>query len=237
MSAAELASLYRFQELEQSLAQLTARRENDPVVQDVNKLADALSKYARLEEAVSKQIKAKKLAVRQGEEKLAGIQSEAAEIEAKLYSGTVTSPKELAGLENRLTTVRGDMAAMEESVLENMEAVDHAESQLKQVRAMAAQLQQQLDVTQQKLADLTAEWDLIEEDYRYELDEIRSEVPESLLDMYERRRTTTNGRPVAKVSHSVCGGCRTELPMSQRQTLGREIISCQRCNRLLFWPS
>lgn len=237
MSAAEMASLYRFQELEQSLAQLQAQRENDPVVQDVNKLSDALSKYARLEEAVVKQIKAKKLAVRQAEERLAGMQSEAAEIETKLYSGTVTNAKELAGLENRLTSVRGDIAEMEDRVLEHMEAVDHTQGQLEKVTAMAAQLQKQLNVTQRKLADLIAEWDLTEEDYRYELEEIRSEIAGSLLEMYERRRATTNGRPVAKVSHNICGGCRTELPMSQRQTLGREIISCQRCNRLLYWPS
>jgi|SRR5690625_448942 len=237
MSAAQMANLYRLQEVEQSLAQLKAQRENDPVVQDVTKLTDALNKYARLEQAVIKQVKAKKLAVRQAEEKLSGIQSEASDIKAKLYGGVVTNPKELAGLEARLSTLQSELGAGEHSVLESMEAVEQVSEQLAQVKAMASQLKRQLRNSEQKLIELSAEWDFVEEDLRIELEEIRNNVEPSLLEMYERRRSTTNGRPVAKVSHGVCGGCRTELPTSQRQSLGREIVSCQRCHRLLYWPT
>lgn len=236
-AAAQMASLYRLQELELELTRLQEQRKIDPVVQEVTKLTNALKKYSQLEVAVNKRIREKKLAVRQSEERLAGFQSEATEVEHKLYSGAVTNPKELSGLETRLATVRGEVSATEDQALKNMEAVDHAQAQLEQVKAMATQLQQHLQTAEQNLADRVAEWDFLEEDYKDEIKEVRADMDPALLSMYERRHSTTNGRPVAKVSHGVCGGCRTELPTSQRQTLGREIISCQRCGRLLYWPS
>lgn len=237
MSVGQMAMLYRLQELEQSLAALDAERTNHPVVQDIAKLKDVLSKYARLEEALNKQFKAKRLAVRQAEEELSNLQSEIADMEAKLYGGAVTNSKELAGLETRLRSLRSELGDKETSVLEQMEAVERISEQKARLLAMASHLKQQLQNYEQKLVELAAEWDFTEEDLRIELEEIRETVEPSLLKMYEKRRSTTNGKPVAVVSRGVCGGCRTELPTFLRNVLGREIVSCERCYRLLYWPS
>jgi len=237
MSVAQMALLYRLQELEQSLAQLKAQRENHRVVQDIAKLKDVLSKYERLEQAVDKQLKVKKLTVRQAEAELSGLRASIADIETKLYGGTVTHPKELGNLEAKLKNLRSDLEAAENEALEHMEAIERLTAQRRRLRAMASHLEQQLRAYEQKLVELSAQWDFAEEDLRLELEEVRNQVEPALLKMYEKRRSTTKGRPVAVVSRGVCGGCLTELPTLQRKVLGREIVSCERCHRLLYWPS
>lgn len=237
MSAAQMALLYRLQELEQGLAKLAAQRVNHPVVQDIAKLKDVLSKQGRLEKAVSRQIQAKKLLVRQVEEELGALQAEMASIQAKLYGGVVTHSKELTSLETKLRTLQNDYAVKENGVLEHMEALERLTEQHGRLQAVASHLERQLRTYEQKLVDLSAEWDFAEEELRLELEELREQIDPSLLKIYEKRRATTNGRPVAVVSRGVCGGCRTELPTLQRNVRGREIVSCERCHRLLYWPS
>ena len=70
MSAAQMALLYRLQELEQGLAKLAAQRVNHPVVQDIAKLKDVLSKQGDMKKPSADKSKPKSLLVRQVEEEL-----------------------------------------------------------------------------------------------------------------------------------------------------------------------
>jgi len=87
--------------------------------------------------------------LRDAELELATLQEKARETEEILYSGRVTSPKELENLHKDLAVLRRRIGALEETALEAMTRVD----ELEELREERARLREQLDPAVLRLYD------------------------------------------------------------------------------------
>jgi uncharacterized protein len=177
-----------------------------------------------------------------GEEKrlddeASSLDARAKEVEQRLYSGTVASPRELQAMQadiDMLKRHRGDIEDRELEVMERRE-----------------QLDQDLTVAQNALGDATAEADRLrgviaeseaEIDAEIAVEEqARSQhttqVPDSLLHDYERRRVRNRGAGVARLVGDTCQGCHLSIPSTEVERIRRapegSVAYCDNCGCIL----
>ncbi|HVP05773.1 MAG TPA: hypothetical protein VMT90_08870 [Dehalococcoidia bacterium] len=165
------------------------------------------------------------------------VRNKAAEIEKKLYSGSVKNPKELQDLDADLKSLREETKRREEKLLGMLVQVDEAEGELATVTEALNAIETEWLSGQDNLRREKAE---IEPEVA-RLQAIRNEeaagVERNVLSLYNLLRERRGGIAVAKVERGMCQGCRISLPMSviQRARTGNGIIQCVSCERILLF--
>jgi len=162
--------------------------------------------------------------------------TKSAEVEARLYGGKVTNPKELADLDADVKSIKNETRRREDILLGLLVEIDDAESVLSAAQGEYGGLEQ---TWRAGCADLIAEKEQIEP----ELERLRAlredqleTVDRAPLNLYQTLRERREGRAVSKVERGMCQGCRITLPMSvlQRARTGIGMIQCVSCERILL---
>jgi len=159
------------------------------------------------------------------------IQSE----EKKLYQSGNRSPRELTGIQREVEILKRDRRATEDRVLDIMDQLERSQADL--------------DAQEKALATITAGWQADQEglksrevelsarlvERKQDRDRSAATVPSSVLATYESLRRNGGGRGVARIERNACQGCRITLPTSvvAHARLGRELVSCPSCGRIL----
>lgn len=171
------------------------------------------------------------------EDEVASIEAKAAEVDTKLYSGTVTSPRELQGFQEDLDSLRRRQRQLEDDVLAFMEQIEPLDADLSARAARHAELTDE----QQALATALAE---AEQAVDAEIDEAvaarsaaAEAIPGDVLDRYDRLRSQHDGVAVARLVGNHCGGCHLTLSAVEVDRIKHEppdaLIYCEECGRLL----
>lgn len=156
-------------------------------------------------------------------------------IEERLYSGRVTNPKELDGMEKDLQMHKRQRGALDDKRLELMDAVEQAQkhadetahslAQTETARASdLEQLTRERDALTARLAELNAE-----------REQTRGALSANALGTYDHLRKTKAGRAAAQIKRDACGACGVSTPtgLIQRIREGNEIVLCSGCGRIL----
>lgn len=234
--SADLARLVQLQSCERRLAALERTRQTAPEAAAVAELTERCAKFAKLEGLLADRIAEVRRRVRQLELDLAAAQEARAAVRDKLYGGAITHPKELTQLEARLAELQQSIERQEKELLQAMELLETLRAQERKVKAGAEKAANELKLARERLEHRQSEWDIAEALLQQEIDELRAATDRSLLALYDNKKRTTNGEPLAVVRHGVCGGCGLELPLSVRALQGRGIAVCEHCGRILYWP-
>ncbi len=195
-------------ELEPPITETRARR--DDIHRDVKRLED---------EAVAAAEKAKA-------------------VDTAMYSGTVTSAKELQAMQADLEMIQRHQRALEDRELEFMEQQELVDGELAtlDVRVRAAEA----DITGARavIAEQEAVIDAEIEAEAAARDASAATIPADLLALYERVRTTNRGAGVAKLVGHTCQGCRLTIPASEVDRIrhaaeGDAVSHCDNCGAIL----
>ena len=156
-------------------------------------------------------------------------------LDEQLYGGAITSPRDLANLEQEASNVRqqlekqdADLAALSLQTEESQARYTALETELAETRATwvdrQAQLKDQISVLAERQEDLAKK--------RVTLADTLDQVA---LQQYERIRMAKGGLAVAKVERGLCQACRMSLPTQQQQQVrsGRQTVLCSSCGRIL----
>ncbi len=160
----------------------------------------------------------------------------AAEIDRKLYGGTVKNPKELEDFQADLTSLRGQLRKREDVLLEVMLELEDVEAALKGAESTLAETEAAWTANQAVQADtqaaLKGEISALEEKRSGQLDG----MDRAALSLYETLRERRQGTAVAVVERGLCQGCRISLPMSviQKARAGAGLVQCVSCERILL---
>jgi uncharacterized protein len=165
------------------------------------------------------------------------LEARAKEVEGRLYSGSVSSPRELQAMQADVDMLKRHRSDIEDRELEVMERRE--------------QLDQELAVAETGLADVTAEVERLHgaiAEAEREIDaEIAVEsqaraahakdVPEKLLADYERRRTTNRGAGAARLIGDTCQACHLSIPATEVERIRRapegSVAYCDNCSAIL----
>ncbi len=157
-------------------------------------------------------------------------------LEAQLYSGEISNPRDLESLEQEVNQVRG--------LLEQQDA------ELLELSVQAEESRNRRDSLQREISDSRAAWEARQAELEGQVESWKSEVETvstqrkdladtldpSAVQRYEGLRRAKRGLAVAKVERGLCQACRMALPTQQQQRvrIGRQTVLCSSCGRILI---
>jgi predicted nucleic acid-binding Zn-ribbon protein len=235
MSTAQIAAtLFQLQQLDLELERLTA--EQQAIVHALQ--GDRTLQKLREEHAgAQQQLRAGRQAQQEAEWALEEVNRRLEALEQRLYSGSVTSPKELASLQQEVQHLRAQQSRQEDRTLEAMDATEVLQEI---ARKKEEELRQAEEAWQRASATQRARHDQLEQ-RRQELQAARTHLAgglaADLLTRYETLRRTRQGRAISRVEQNSCQWCRVLLTASemQRVRLGEELQTCSNCGRILYY--
>jgi len=159
------------------------------------------------------------------------------ETEERLYSGSVTNPKELTemqqemeALERRDTTLQTRIASTEESLAEAEIQLDDARSHLEHITDALAGEHQALAAEKRQLA---AEMEKMKGIRTH----LMAQLDGELIERYQQMRPRMNGQPVSVMKDDTCTVCGVmQISTRARQVRqNEELITCTNCHRILVY--
>lgn len=157
------------------------------------------------------------------------------DIETRLYSGRVTNPKELDGMQKELQMHQRQRGALDDKLLELMDAVEQAQKHADETGRALAQAEaaraRDLEQLTRERAALTARL----AELNTEREQTRAALNVDALRTYDHLRKTKAGRAVVQIKRDACSACGVATPtgLIQRVREGNEIVLCSGCGRIL----
>jgi len=225
--------LYSLQELDLALARVESQKAEAEQEMDMRMSWDVVEAALQAERD---QLQELQKAYRLDQLEADSPRQRSVELEAKLYSGAITNPRELESLQQEASNVRAQVERMDAALLELTLKTEESqrkcaalEKQLSDARAAWESRQVEL---REQLKRLTAE----QEKIAAQRAQLAASVEPAELSRYERLRKAKGGQAVAKVERGLCQACRMSLPTQQLQRVrtGRQTVLCSSCGRMLF---
>ena len=155
-------------------------------------------------------------------------------VNEKLYSGRVSSPKELTNLQQEAELLNSKASALDEEGLEVIEKAENAAKSLAGLKGTLEQTEAVWQVEQKNLKEEIANMQLKLEQLREKRELSIKDISGHALQLYERVKQQ-KGVAVARVVHGTCEGCRISLSTAQLQRArGESLERCGNCGRILF---
>jgi uncharacterized protein len=165
------------------------------------------------------------------------IDERAKEVEQKLYSGTVSSPRELQAMQADIDMLKRHRSEIEDHELEFMEQREVLDEQLAtaetNLRGFAAEIERLQGVIEGAEREIDAEID-VEANARADHAQL---VTPSLLADYERRRAANRGAGAARLVGDTCQACHLSIPSTEVERIRRgpegAVEYCENCGAIL----
>jgi predicted nucleic acid-binding Zn-ribbon protein len=158
--------------------------------------------------------------------------------EERLYSGQITSPRELGDLQHETEYLKRRQADLEDRQLEAMISLEEATTQLAVAneelvvveaawKAENADLHQEYDALKQELAQLLTQ-----------RKRIAANVSKGDMSEYDSLRRLRKGLAVVAVQKATCTVCNVSVPQRdvERAAQEDELYYCSGCDRILYVP-
>ena len=175
---------------------------------------------------------------RQSERAIQQIEERIETIDSRMYSGSVTNPRELEAYQEERANLVRNQQAEEDRLLEFMVEMEETE----ELRDRARTVFDQIDGERRsELSTLGAR----QEELSSEMPELHSqrqllstEYPPNVMAVYETVRRIRGGQGAALVDRrGLCQGCRLVIPNADlgRVRSGDGIVQCSSCSRILIY--
>ena len=155
----------------------------------------------------------------------------------RMYSGTVSSPKELQAMQSEVESLRRHARQLEDEELEVMEGREALDAAVAEVEAALAGAQAEIDRLSGVIADQEAEIDAELAVEAAARDGLLPNIPASTLGLYEQIRTANRGVGAARLAGSTCQACHLALPATEvdriRHLPADELARCDHCGAIL----
>lgn len=171
------------------------------------------------------------------ERELDSSQAQLARTQTKLRE--VKTNKEYSAVLVEIDTAKQHIAALEDQILELMEAVEiqrqKHRQQEQQVQVAERQLAQQTTRIQQEQVVLAKQVTAEEEERQH----IVAEVARDLYTRYQQLSSMRDRQAVVFVQEGACGGCHLKVQPQLVSEVRQQdkLITCPHCQRILLWPT
>jgi predicted nucleic acid-binding Zn-ribbon protein len=171
------------------------------------------------------------------EDELATLEDKIKELDRKLYSGTITIPRELQAMQADVQSLKRHQSDLEDQVLAAMQDADPLDVELRRLDGERASLDSEAETLRQAIDEAAA---TIDADLVTELEaraRAAEAVPAELISQYERLRAKLGGIGAARLVGNMCGGCHLALPATEvdriRHAAPDAVVLCDQCGRIL----
>ncbi|HEV7526977.1 MAG TPA: C4-type zinc ribbon domain-containing protein [Acidimicrobiia bacterium] len=237
MSLDELEALLLVQERDIALDQLRHRRDAMPERAELIARTNELRQREVERSAVGERHRVVHAEERRIDDEAQVVGERADEVNKKLYSGSVSSPRELQAMQadiDMLLRRRSDLEDEELEVMEQREALDTElaalDGTIAALQATVAQLGATISETEVEIDDEIARETALRTD-------LAKPIAETLLRDYERRRVQNRGAGAARLVGTTCQACHLTIPSTEaeqiRRGAGNVVAYCDNCSAIL----
>jgi uncharacterized protein len=165
------------------------------------------------------------------------IDARAKEMEQRLYSGNITSPRELQAMQSDIDMLRRQREGIDDKELEFMERRDDLERQLNAADTALGELQTEIERLRSAISEAEREIDgEIAREEAARRDEAAG-IPDTIVSDYERRRVQNRGAGAARLIGDTCQGCHLSIPSTEVERIRRapdgSVSYCDNCGCIL----
>jgi predicted nucleic acid-binding Zn-ribbon protein len=232
---AALERLLAVQDEDTEMRRLTERRATLPEAARLAQVNDQLAEFEADLGIARKQLDEIERDQNRLEGEIELLTQKTAREEGRLFSGSVSNPRELGSLQAEVESLKRRASGLEDQLLEVMvlrDGASEAVERLEKERAAAAEDSAALTT---RVAELSGEIESALLEHHGRRAELASRLPEALLRLYEQLRESKHGVGVAALVGSTCQGCHTKLPAREVERLRSErgLQRCDNCRRIL----
>jgi predicted nucleic acid-binding Zn-ribbon protein len=232
-----LDDLLVLQEHDTVIEQLRHRRETLPergALREVESARVALAAELAAAVAARDEVASRQASL---ERDIATSEARIAEIDKRLYSGSVTASRDLQAMQHEIDSIKHRVSTLEDSALAAMEerepldaavsALDEQDASLvaRGVELAAAIVSAEASIDSELAGEVSARASSA------------ALVDGALVEEYEKLRARLDGIGAARLEHGTCMGCRMKLPATELDRLKREpadaVVHCDQCGRIL----
>jgi len=198
-------------------------------------LRDEVVKIEGLHAAVTKKLREESAVLKKHEDKLESLTAKIAKEEKRLYSGTVTSPKELASIQQELAHLKEQADNTELELLEQSEVVDKLNADEKTIDERRRARTAERDTAQQKMETVLSEIERERDGWKAKREPAYAALSEDARRLYDKVRTK-HQLAVTVLEGDVCQGCRVDLPSTEAERIytSAELERCSNCGRIFI---
>lgn len=231
----EFKSLKELQKIDLELDGLDDRERELPERERYEKLESRLRECERALGEKELALRERRTAQKRIEDEIGALNEKIEKEQKRLYGGEVTSPKELASIQQELESLKERIDQAETSLLEQMEIVEPMEKEIAVIAAKANSLKAETAEAKSAYGAVSAEIAAARAMLRGKRAAAVRDVEENQVELYERIRKR-HRRAVVELKNGICEGCRTEIPTVElkriKETPG--LSRCPNCGRILI---
>jgi uncharacterized protein len=237
VSLEELNGLLELQARDTTLDQLRHRRASLPERARLEACtADLRTKSAQRAEVTVRR-DAARTEERRIDDEARSIGEHVAAADKKLYSGNVTSPRELQAMQADLDMLKRQVSELEDQELEIMERREALDNDVAGFDTVIAALEQSAAEMRATIASAEAEIDAEIAQEGAARAGLAAKVGPTLLADYERRRAQNKGGGAARLVGTTCQACHLTIPSTEaekiRRNAGDSVSYCDNCGAIL----
>lgn len=174
--------------------------------------------------------------VRDLELEIESLSNKIAASEKRLYSGSVTNPKELGEMQEELASLTRRRGHLEDRLLESMVYGEEAQAAEEACRATLSDIEAHWQANQATLQDESSDLETRMAVARDEREKTRHATAVDDLALYDKVRRRYGSITVTTLREGVCGYCAVAPSSTKvgRLRSGRELLLCSNCGRILL---
>ena len=233
-----LEQLLEVQERDKSITTLHHQRDVLPERQKLTELEEESDRLHRRKELLSKELSTKEEDQQRLEDEVNAIEERVSEQEANLYNGEVTAIKDLQAIQSDIAGLQERKRLVEDQILEAMEQLEPLKVLWESILEEEQAISEQQNQTKTTLETNESKFDKQIEGTQKERSELAADIPEDLLQIYEKLRSRSGNIGVAQLTGRTCKGCHLDLPAVEVDRLKKlppdELINCEECGCILL---
>lgn len=171
------------------------------------------------------------------EDEIATLEAKAAAENTRMYSGSISAPRELQALQEEIDGLVRRQRSLEDEVLDLLEAAEPLQEEIDRLDLRREALAGEADRVRDLLGAAEAEIDTELASVTAARHELAAALPGDLLTTYERLRERLGGIGVARLEGAQCTGCHLRLPATEVDALRRAAPDAvhfhEECGRIL----
>jgi predicted nucleic acid-binding Zn-ribbon protein len=171
------------------------------------------------------------------DDEVRSLEAKAKAVDTKMYSGTVSSPKELQAMQADIDQLRRHAGELEDEELEVLVRREVLDGEVAELEAAQAAVVAEMEMLLAAIASQEGEIDAelaVEEEARAAL---APGIPEATLRLYEQIRTANRGVGAARLVGMNCQACHLSLPATEvdriRHLPADTLVRCEHCGAIL----
>jgi uncharacterized protein len=233
MEIPALADLLDVQELDLEIDRLLHRRANLPELERYRATQEQLDSLDEQIESARGELRQIELDTDKAEGELEMLEEKLQQQETRLFAGGM-SARETEHMRLEVQGLRGQKGASEERVLGLLDRLDPARDGVAKLEAQRQVLGEEKSELESAITD---EWRQIDAELARKEERKReaiAPVPEDLIELYEKLRSTKEGVGVGRLDSDTCGGCHMRLsPAEVAEVKKADPPRCVHCRRIL----